>query len=68
MSEEKSIKKILFEYKKEAENKMQELTVFMLTYNRENYAKLAIESLLKQSYTNFQIIILCNGTSFRYLF
>lgn len=60
MSEEKSIKKILFEYKKEAENKMQELTVFMLTYNRENYAKLAIESLLKQSYTNFQIIILDN--------
>ena len=52
---------------KRYENKVplhkQEITVFIVTYNRENYLKLAIESILKQTYSNFTVIVLDNYSS-----
>lgn len=43
-----------------AEGNNQLVTVFMLTYNRRNYLKLAIDSVLNQTYKNFTFIILDN--------
>lgn len=36
------------------------LTVFITTYNRANYLKLVIDSVLNQTYQNFKIIVLDN--------
>ena len=49
-------------YKKIAQEKQQLVTVFMLTYNREYYVQLAIEGVLKQTYQNFQLIVLDNNS------
>jgi glycosyltransferase involved in cell wall biosynthesis len=35
----------------------------MLTFNRENYIKRSIESIIKQTYTNFEFIIVDNGST-----
>lgn len=47
-------------YKRIALEKEQIVTLFMLTHNREYYVKLAIDSVLKQTYKNFQLIVLDN--------
>ncbi len=39
------------------------ISVIMLTYNREQYVKRAIESILKQTYEHFEFIIVDNGSS-----
>lgn len=41
----------------------QEVTVFLLTHNRHNYLKIMLESVLKQTYTNYQLVILDNMSS-----
>lgn len=41
------------------------ISVIMLTYNRENFISRAIESILAQSYTDFEFIIVDNGSSDR---
>ena len=50
----------LDEYKKRVKKNKQVVTVFMLTHNREKYVMLAIESALKQTYSNFSLIVLDN--------
>ena len=47
-------------YNKNVKKKNQEVTIFMLTHNREHYLKLAIDSVLNQTYKNFCLIILDN--------
>ena len=47
-------------YRQTAKNRDQIVSVFMLTYNREHYLKIAIESVRKQTYQNFQLIVLDN--------
>jgi len=42
-----------------------EISVIMLTYNREQYVSRAIESILKQTFTNFEFIIVNNGSTDR---
>ena len=39
------------------------LSVLMLTYNRENLVSRAIESILRQTYSNFEFIIVDNGST-----
>lgn len=39
------------------------VSILMLTYNRSRYIGNAIESILKQSYTNFELIILDDGST-----
>lgn len=39
------------------------ISVLMLTYNRENLVSRAIESILKQTYKDFEFIIVDNGSS-----
>lgn len=41
------------------------ISVLMLTYNRENLVSRAIESILAQTYTDFEFIIVDNGSSDR---
>lgn len=41
------------------------ISVIMLTYNREEFVSRAIESVLVQTYTNFEYIIVDNGSSDR---
>lgn len=38
------------------------ISVIMLTYNREKYVKRAVESILCQTYNNFEFIIVNNGS------
>ena len=38
------------------------ITIVLTTYNRSHYLKKAIESILDQSYSNFKLIILDNGS------
>lgn len=40
-----------------------EISVIMLTFNRENYIKRAIESILRQTFSNFEFIIVDNGST-----
>ncbi len=39
------------------------VSIFILTYNRKNYLKKAIEAVLNQTYSNFKLVILDNGSS-----
>lgn len=39
------------------------LTVFVLTYNRANYLKLSIQSILEQTYKDFCLVILDNASN-----
>ena len=39
------------------------ISVIMLTYNREQYVSRAIESILKQTYKNYEFIIVDNGST-----
>ncbi len=39
------------------------LTVFVLTYNRANYLKLTIQSILEQTYKDFCLVILDNASN-----
>ena len=39
---------------------MNDLCIYITTYNRVQYLKLAIDSILNQSYDNFTLIILDN--------
>lgn len=41
----------------------EKLTVFLITYNRPNYLKKAIESVLAQSFKVFKFIIIDNGST-----
>ena len=41
------------------------ISVIMLTYNRENLVPRAIESILRQTYRNFEFIIVDNGSTDR---
>lgn len=50
----------LAKYRDQVKILNQEVTLFMLTYNREFFLQLAIESVLKQTYSNFQLFILDN--------
>ena len=38
------------------------LTIFVVTYNRANYLRACIKSILEQSYQNFQLVILDNAS------
>lgn len=52
-----------YSYSKYIQNykeKNQIITLFMTTYKRPDYVKLAIESVLKQTYSNFYLIVLDN--------
>lgn len=48
------------EYIQQCLMKKQIVTVFMLTYKRPHYLRIAIESVLKQTYNNFYFIIIDN--------
>lgn len=39
------------------------ISVIMLTYNRQNFVRRAIESVLAQTYRNFEFIIIDNGST-----
>lgn len=39
------------------------ISILMLTYNRENLVSRAIESILRQTYSNFEFIIVDNGST-----
>lgn len=39
------------------------LTVALLTYNRRHYLQEALEAILRQSYGNFELLVLDNGSS-----
>ena len=41
------------------------ISVIMLTYNRENFVSRAIESILGQTYRDFEFIIVNNGSTDR---
>lgn len=41
------------------------ISAIMLTYNRENYVATAIESILSQTYRNFELILVDNGSTDR---
>ena len=41
------------------------ISVIMLTYNREKYIARAIEAILKQTYSDFEFVIVDNGSSDR---
>ena len=41
------------------------ISVIMLTYNRENFVSRAIESILRQTYRDFEFIIVDNGSTDR---
>ena len=41
------------------------ISVIMLTYNREQYIARAIEAILKQTYSDFEFVIVDNGSSDR---
>ena len=57
---DKNIRNVVQEYEKRAAENQQVVTVFMLTYNRAHYVMLAIEAVLKQTYENFNLILLDN--------
>ena len=40
------------------------LTVALLTYNRPNYLRVAIEAIICQTFTDFELLILDNGSTF----
>ena len=44
---------------------MSKITIVLTTYNRPNYLKLAIDAILSQSFTNFDLVILDNGSDER---
>ena len=44
------------------ENKAK-LTIVIPVYNTENYLETCIKSILKQSYTNFEIILVDDGST-----
>lgn len=46
-----------------AGNRRKMISVIMLTYNRENMVGRAIESILNQTYQNFEFIIVDNGST-----
>lgn len=54
---------VIEEYEKRVLSGKQEITIFIITYNREHYLKLAIESVLRQTYSNFSVIVLDNFSS-----
>jgi len=39
------------------------VSIIMLTYNRERYIKIAIKSVLKQSYQNWELIVIDDGST-----
>lgn len=51
---------LLSKYEQNIVKNNQEITVFVLTYNREYYLKKALLSILEQTYTNFTVIVLDN--------
>lgn len=57
------IKSIVDKYKIDVNLNHQIVTVFMLTHNREFFLKFAINSVLVQSYKNFQLIVLDNDST-----
>lgn len=57
----KSMKKTIYEkYTNIARERNQLVTLFMLTHNRQFFVKLAIESVLEQTYENYQLFVLDN--------
>lgn len=48
-------------------DKKLKITIFMTTYNREKYIEIAVNSILNQTYTDFQFIILNNASTDRTL-
>ena len=42
---------------------LQKVTVFIPAYNREKYIGEAIESILAQSYTNFELLLIDDGST-----
>ena len=44
---------------------LQKITVFIPAYNREKYIGEAIESILAQSYTDFEILLIDDGSTDR---
>jgi len=42
---------------------MPEISIIMLLYNRENYVSRAIESILSQTFTDYEFIIVDNGST-----
>lgn len=50
-------------YQEYIKNNNTELTVFLVTYNRSDYLKLTIQSILKQTYKDFVLVILDNAST-----
>jgi len=44
---------------------MSKITIVLTTYNRPNYLKLAIDAILSQTFTDFELVILDNGSDER---
>jgi len=44
---------------------MSKITIVLTTYNRPNYLKLAIDAILSQTFTDFDLVILDNGSDER---
>ena len=44
---------------------MSKLTIVLTTYNRPNFLKLAIDAILIQTFTDFDLVILDNGSDDR---
>lgn len=57
---EKIINEVLQTYRDKVLRYNQQVTVFVLTYNRSKYLKIALNSILKQTYTNYTVIVLDN--------
>ena len=41
---------------------MSKITIVLTTYNRPNYLKLAIDAILSQTFTDFDLVIIDNGS------
>ena len=58
--DEININKVLQDYRERVLKYKQQVTIFVLTYNRSKYLKIALDSILKQTYTNYTMIVLDN--------
>lgn len=58
--DEKKINEVLQTYRDKVLKYRQQVTVFVLTYNRSKYLKIALDSILKQTYKNYTLIVLDN--------
>lgn len=58
--EEIEIKSVIEKYEKKVSDNKQIVTVFVLTHKRPYYLKIALDSILKQTYPNYCLVVLDN--------